>query len=234
MIIDWLDLPKLTTLTGNSINDCDTFRNPHHITLESDSPPTLIIIRHAPSHNCHSDKRTSILLQEWRHNPRKHPLHSSLTPRHRSSSALLQLITETCMISSSFCSIHNNLVHQKITELCEVVSDSNEWRRVFVLSSFFELIIGLETIHVFNTLFDRVEKNRIRFREGSETSHFTLLWWATCLHQPFYWGLLYNRFRQLFCYFVSKCAIPLQWILRMTFLPINGWEGRCVTSIGLW
>ena len=67
------------------------------------------------------------------------------------------------MISSSFCSIHNSIVHQKITELCELVSDTNEWREVFVLSSFFELIMGLETLHIFNTLFDRVEKNRISF-----------------------------------------------------------------------
>ena len=162
--VDWLDLPKLTTLTGSSSSSCDTFRNPRHITLESDSPPTLIIIRHAPSHNCHSDKRTSIPLQEWRHNPRKYSLHSFLTNRHRSSSALLQLITETCMISSSFCSIHNTIAHQKITELCEVVSDSNEWRGVFVLSSFFELIMGLETLHIFNTLFDHIEQNRISFR----------------------------------------------------------------------
>ena len=70
------------------------------------------------------------------------------------------------MISSSFCSIHYSIAHQKITELCEVVSDSNEWRGVFVLSSFFELIMGLEILHIFNTLFDRVEKNRISFREG--------------------------------------------------------------------
>ena len=70
------------------------------------------------------------------------------------------------MISSSFCSIHNNLVHQKITELCEVVSDSNEWRRVFVLSSFFELIIELETILITSVLLNRVEKSRISFRKG--------------------------------------------------------------------
>ena len=158
MIIDWLDLPKLTTLTGNSINDCDTFRNPHHITLESDSPPTLIIIRHAPSHNCHFDKRTSVLLQEWRHHPRKHTLHLSLTNRHRRSSTLLQLITETCMIYSSFCSLHNTLVHQKIAETHEIVSDSNERRVLYALPFPSELIIGLETIHVFNTPFDRVER----------------------------------------------------------------------------
>ena len=168
-------MPKLTTLTGSSINDCDTFRNPHHITLESDSPPTLIIIRHAPSHHCHSDKRTSIPVQKRRHHPRKHTLHSSLTPRHRRSSTLLQLITETCMISSSFCSIHNSIAHQKITELCEIVSDSNEWGIQFFRPFPSELIIGLEAIHVFNTLLNRIEKNRIRFREGNETSHFTLL-----------------------------------------------------------
>ena len=173
------------------------------------------MFRHAQSHQCVSS--TSIQVQEWRHNQRKHTLHPSLTNRHRSSSTLLQLITETCMISSSFCSIHDTLVHQIIAKTYEVESDSNEWREVFVLSSFFELIMGLKTLHIFNTLFDRVEKNRIRFREGNETSHFTPLLWATCLHQPFYWGLLYSRSRQLFWYFVSKCAILLHWILRLTF-----------------
>ena len=121
---DRLDLPKLATLTGSSASGCDTFRGPRHITLESDSPPTMIIIRHAPSHNCHSDKRTSILLQEWRHNPRKHPLHPSLTPRHRSSSALLQLITERYPIYP-ICATHNKLVECHSGSLGS--TDRSEW-----------------------------------------------------------------------------------------------------------
>ena len=172
-----------------------------------------MMFRHAQSHRCVSLK-WCIRLQEWRHNPRKYSLHPSLTNRHRSSSTLLQLITETCMISSSFCSIHNSIAHQKITELCEVVSDSNEWREVFVLSSFFELIMELETIHIFNTLFDRVEKNRISFREGNETPHFTLLLWVTCLYRPSYWKSHSSRSRRIFRDFVSKCVTLLHWILK--------------------
>ena len=180
-------MPKLTTLTSNNGNSyTETFRYPRHITLESDSPPTSIIIRHASSQQRLPESQLCIPLQERRHHPRKYSLHSFLMNRHWSSSKLLQLITETCMISSSFCSLHNTLIHQKITELCEVVSDSNEWREVFVLSSVFELIMGLETLHIFNTLFDHIEQNRISFREGNETPHFTLLLWVTCLYRPSY------------------------------------------------
>ena len=50
------------------------------------------MFRHAQSHRCVSSR--SIQLQEWRHNQRKYSLHPSLTNRHRSSSKLLQLITE--------------------------------------------------------------------------------------------------------------------------------------------
>ena len=89
MWIDWLDLPKLTTLKtlytyGNS------FANPRHITLESDSHPLWMMFRHAQSHRCVSFR--SIRLQEWRHNQREYSPYPSLTNRHRSSSALLQLI----------------------------------------------------------------------------------------------------------------------------------------------
>ena len=160
MRIDLLDLPKLTTLTtlyGGSY----TFMYPRHITLESDSHSQWMMFRHAPSHRCGSSK--SIRVQEWRHNPRKYSFHPSLTNRHRSSSTLLQLITVTCMISSSFCSFHNVLVHQKNTETHERASILNEWRVIVVLPFHSELIIELETIHIFNTLSDRVEKNRISF-----------------------------------------------------------------------
>ena len=88
MWIDWLDLPKLTSLRGGS----STFWYPHHITLESDSHPLWVMTRHAQSHRCASSK--SIRLQGWRHNHRKYSLHPFLTNRHWSSSTLLQLITE--------------------------------------------------------------------------------------------------------------------------------------------
>ena len=70
------------------------------------------------------------------------------------------------MICFSFCSIHNTVVHQYITETHGVVSDSNEWIPHFILLFHSELIIELGAIHIFNTLFDRIEKNRISFREG--------------------------------------------------------------------
>ena len=90
--IDWIDLPKLTSLT-TVYNSC-TFCSPRHITLESDSHPLWMMFRHAQSHQCESGFQLCIRLQEWRHNPRKYSLHPSLTNRHRSSSTLLQLITE--------------------------------------------------------------------------------------------------------------------------------------------
>ena len=91
MWIDWLDLPKLTTLRSSYY----TFHEPHHITLESDSHPLWMMFRHAQSHRCVSSKR--IQVQEWRYNHRKYSLHPSLTNRHRGSSTLLQLITERHM-----------------------------------------------------------------------------------------------------------------------------------------
>ena len=88
MWIDWLDLPKLTTLRGGS----NALRLPRHITLESDSYPFEMTFRHAPSQQCVSSK--CISLHEWRHNKRKYSLHPSLTNRHRRSSVFLQLITK--------------------------------------------------------------------------------------------------------------------------------------------
>ena len=90
MRIDWLDLPRLTTL-GTDGSGSWTFRYPHHITLESDSHSLWMMFRHAQSHRCVSSR--SIPLQEWRHNPRKYSLHPSLTNRHRSSSRLFQQAT---------------------------------------------------------------------------------------------------------------------------------------------
>ena len=92
MWIDWLDLPKLTTLT--TVGDYSlTFENPHHITLESDSHPLWIMYRHDQSQQCVSFFKLGIPIQEWRHNQRKYSLHLSLTNRHRSSSRLFQQAT---------------------------------------------------------------------------------------------------------------------------------------------
>ena len=92
MRIDWLDLPKLTTLRTND-EYSGTFHYPRHITLESGSHPLWMMFRHAQSHQCVS-LRVCILLREWCHYHRKYSLHPSLTNRHRSSSMLLQLNTE--------------------------------------------------------------------------------------------------------------------------------------------
>ena len=94
MWIDWLDLPKLTTLrtTTEKINGwySFTFQSPRHITFESDSHPLWMMFRHAQSHRCVSS--SCIPLQEWRHNHRKYSLHPSLTNRHRSSSEQIRLL----------------------------------------------------------------------------------------------------------------------------------------------
>ena len=79
MRIDWLDLPKLTTLSTNG-KYSSTFCYPRHITLESDSHPLRMMFRHTQSQQCGSS--TCIPVQEWRHNPRKYSLHPSLTNRH--------------------------------------------------------------------------------------------------------------------------------------------------------
>ena len=94
MRIDWLDLPKLTTLSTDG-KYSSTFNSPYHITLESDSHSLWMMFRHAQSHRCGSS--ICILVQVWRHNQRRYSLHPSLTNRHRSSSQLLQLITESRM-----------------------------------------------------------------------------------------------------------------------------------------
>ena len=82
MWIDWLDLPKLTTLTTTD-GDSWSFRYPRHVTLESDSHPLWMMFRHAQSHQCVSSR--CIWVQERRHNQRQYSLHPSLTNRHRSS-----------------------------------------------------------------------------------------------------------------------------------------------------
>ena len=86
MCIDWLDMPKLTSLrTRDSIYSfySYTFSRPRHITLESDSHPLWIMTRHAQAHRCLSS--ICIPIQGWRHNHRRYSLHPSLTNRHRSS-----------------------------------------------------------------------------------------------------------------------------------------------------
>ena len=113
MRIDWLDLPKLTSLT-TLYSDSYTFRNPRHITLESDSHPLWMMFRHAQTHLCVSSK--CILLQESRHNHRKYSLHPSLTNRHRSTSTLLQLITEKLFwIPRSHCLTYSSTLRAQLS-----------------------------------------------------------------------------------------------------------------------
>ena len=112
MWIDWLDLPKLTSLRTSTKKKNGlfsfTFYYPRHITLKSDSHPLWMMFRHAQSHRCGSSR--SIQLQEWRHNQRKHSLHPSLTNRHRSFSTLLQVITERWM--NTLCATHP--IHHRV------------------------------------------------------------------------------------------------------------------------
>ena len=85
MRIDWIDLPKLTTLTTSGYYS-STFCNPHHIVLESDSHPLWMMLRHAQSHLCVSLFNICVRLQgQDGHNHRKYSLHPSLTNRHWSS-----------------------------------------------------------------------------------------------------------------------------------------------------
>ena len=105
MWIDWLDLPKLTTLrtrdSGHSWPS-GAFENPRHITLESDSHSLWMTFRHAQSYRCVSS--ICIRLQGWRHNQRQYLFHPSLTNRHRSSSKQVQLTTERWM--NALCATH--------------------------------------------------------------------------------------------------------------------------------
>ena len=55
MIIDWLDLPKLTTLTTDD-EESNTFQCPRHVILESGFLFNGVMIRHAQSHQCGSSK----------------------------------------------------------------------------------------------------------------------------------------------------------------------------------
>ena len=103
----WIDLPKLVTLETTKPGDSYgylsySFKNPRHITLESDSHPLWMMFRHAQSHRCVSS--TCIRLQGWRHNQRKHSLHPSLTNRHRSSckSSSIEIVAR----DSSLCTTH--------------------------------------------------------------------------------------------------------------------------------
>ena len=106
MWIDWLDLPKLTTLRTRG-SDSFTFHSPRHITLKSDSHPLWMMFRHAQSHRCGSSR--SIQLQEWRHNQRKYSLHPSLTNRHRSSCKSRE--SAIGARDSSLCATHTHNTH---------------------------------------------------------------------------------------------------------------------------
>ena len=105
MWIDWLDLPKLTTLRtiDYSISDrSTTFQYPRHITLESDSHPLWMMFRHAQSHHCVSS--ICIRVQDWRHNPRRYSFHPFLTNRHRSPCKSSKSVIEAR--DSSLCATH--------------------------------------------------------------------------------------------------------------------------------
>ena len=106
MRIDWIDLPKLTTLTTSGYYS-STFCNPHHIVLESDSHPLWMMLRHAQSHQCGSS--ICIWLQEGRHNHRQYSLHPSLTNRHRSSCKSRESAIEAP--DSSLCATHTHNTH---------------------------------------------------------------------------------------------------------------------------
>ena len=116
MWIDWLDLPKLTTLRTRDNNGwwSWTFYYPRHITLKSDSHPLWMMFRHAQSHQCVSSM--GILVHWWRHNQRKYSVHPSLTNRHRRSSALLQLITEKLLwIPRSHCLTYSSTLRAQLS-----------------------------------------------------------------------------------------------------------------------
>ena len=86
MWIDWLDLPKLTTLTTVD-SGSKSFLNPRYITLESDSHPLWMMFRHPQSHQCDTNWECVRLSLSSSHQ-RKYSLHPSLTTRHWSSSRL--------------------------------------------------------------------------------------------------------------------------------------------------
>ena len=105
--IDWLDLPKLTSLrTGDySRYPSFTFAYPHHITFESDSHPLWMMFRHAQSHLC-VFLEWSIQVQGRHHNQRKYSLHPSLRNRHRSSCKSSKSAIKAP--DSSLCATHNH------------------------------------------------------------------------------------------------------------------------------
>ena len=85
---DWLDLPRLTSLTAEGYWT-KTFRYVRYIILESDSHPLEMMIRHAQSHRRVSSK--CVQLQERRHHPWKCALYPSFTHRHWRFSQTFQL-----------------------------------------------------------------------------------------------------------------------------------------------
>ena len=59
----------------------------------------------------------------------------------------------------------------------------------------------------------RKEQNQLQRRITKRPISHPLEW-VTCLHRPFYWRSHSSRSRQIFCYFVGKCAILLHRILK--------------------
>ena len=180
MRIDWLDLPKLTSLrtTAEKINNyySYTFHYPRHITLESDSHPLWMMFRHAQSHRCVSSR--SIQLQEWRHNQRKYSLHPSLTNRHRSSSTLLQMITER-HVTPLFVPHTHNTLFPSTSELIQ-----RHWRERYRCAN-----TEIMTIRIWN------DGNPIRIVETTSNDHSLHIAWnqhhfaiqITHIASPFQW-----------------------------------------------
>ena len=81
MSIDWLDLPKLKSLTAEG-EDRFSFYAPSCLVLESDSPHSDVMSRYAQSRRFASPK--CIQLCNTSHMHWRYALHPSLTTRHRS------------------------------------------------------------------------------------------------------------------------------------------------------
>ena len=117
MVINWLDLPRLTSLRtiGSDLWTSYAFANPHHIILESDSHPLWMMFRHPQSYRCEPPK--GLLLQGWRRDE-KHPLHPSLTNRHLSSTPKL-LCPEWLLLCYPFCCFSEPPSPHQPTELTQ-------------------------------------------------------------------------------------------------------------------
>ena len=160
MWIDWLDLPKLTSLTTSG-SGSSTFRYPRYITLESDSHSLWMMFRHAQTHRCVSSR--GIQVQERRYNHRKYSFHPSLTNRHRSSSQQVQLITERHVTPFFVPHTHNN--HFPTTS--ELIQ--RHWRERYRCAN-----TEIMTIRIWN------DGNPIRIVETTSNDHSLHIAWNPC------------------------------------------------------